>query len=145
MKEMEERVGGRSDCWEMMQPIKHLSAKTYGSTFLFHLHSCVAWYLVGYVRAQFTLDESQSPNQEIFSLHESRSWHPRNFSVSMSLSLDIQEISWSNRVSQWSVNFNNICPVSSLRLRFEAHLEFFEPTPHKPPTWESWLISIKNY
>ena len=42
MKEMEERVGERSDCEEMMQPIKHLSAKTYGSTVLFLLHSCVA-------------------------------------------------------------------------------------------------------
>ena len=29
MKEMEERVGGRSDCEEMTQPIKHLSGKTY--------------------------------------------------------------------------------------------------------------------
>ena len=42
---------------------------------------------------------SVSTSQKFLSLDESRSRHPRNFSVSMSLGLDIQEISQSRWVS----------------------------------------------
>ena len=40
-----------------------------------------------------------STSKKFLSLNESRSWHPRNFSVLMSLGLDIQEISQSLWVS----------------------------------------------